>query len=82
METVVRQLFPTQNEVNTYSNGKRLPNIKEVELRLGCSKLKSNKAPGPELMPPKIVKYVSTDQTEYALSVYNKLAIAKQFPEE
>lgn len=83
MEIVVRHLFPTHKEVNfVCDSGERFPNFKEEELKLASSKLKSKKAPGPGLIPSEVVKYLATHHADYTLSIYNKLALAKQFPEE
>lgn len=82
MERAVRHLFPIHKDVNfVCRHGDRLPSFNEDELRHACSKLKSKKAPGPGLIPPDVVKFVATNQPEYTLAVYNKLATEKQFPE-
>lgn len=50
------------------------------ELEEAISRMKEKKAPGPGLVPPEILKLLSTKRPEYVLELYNKLAREGIFP--
>lgn len=50
------------------------------ELQEACGKLKNKKAPGPQFIPPEILKLIASSKTDYVMSVYNDLARRGLFP--
>lgn len=50
------------------------------ELEEASSKLKVKKAPGPDMIPPEILKLISKGNSQYVLRIYNKLAKDATFP--
>nr|CAI5853259.1 unnamed protein product [Callosobruchus analis] len=79
---VIRELFPTildvwekeaaVDEVEPFS-------LKELE---GAGKLKSGKAPGPDRIPPEVVKDLVLSAPHVLLGLFNKLLAQQKFPEQ
>lgn len=60
VEMIVRHLFPVHREVNfACVHGSRFLSFSEGKLELAFRKLKSNKSPGPGLIPSEVVKSVA-----------------------
>lgn len=83
MEAVVNHLFPTHNDVMfSCDSSDSFLDFTPEEMMKACSKLKSNKAPGPGNIPSEIIKAVAQQNSNHILPVYNKLAKEGLFPAE
>lgn len=82
-QDVVRRLFPIHQQVIFDCNvGNGLLNFTDDELAIAIKKIKNKKAPGPNNIPPEIIKQVALSKRQYILSVYNDLASKTCFPTE
>lgn len=81
MEKVANYLFPNHNDVvfDCDSNAK-FPKFTQEELKMACSKLKNNKAPGPGRVPAEILKVLAEERPKYVLSTFNQMAMDAEFP--
>lgn len=83
LEAVVKHLFPTHNNVNFHCNFRdNFVDFTSDEMLNACSKLKSNRAPGPGNIPAEIIKSVVQYNPNFIISVYNRLAKEGTFPLE
>lgn len=83
MEDAARYLFPVHQELNfNCDRNDNSINFNKEELNIASKKLKSKRSPGPNNIPPEVLKHVAGQKTDYTLSVYNNQATDRKFPAE
>lgn len=81
VEGVAKHLFPIHEIVDFDKiNNAEFKDFSKEELNAASAKLKNNKAPGPDRIPPEIIKQLVISKPEYVLKTYNKLAAKGEFP--
>lgn len=82
IEEIVGALFPDREEVRwRVTEVLEVPLFTEEELKAACNRLKSGKAPGPDNIPPEIVKMVVEEHPGVILGVMNRALENGVFPE-
>lgn len=81
---VAKSLFPAHTRVKwlKQTTDEELNPFTEEELIDAASKIKTNKSPGPDGIPPEVVKVLIKDHTEELLGAVNRLVKAGLFPEQ
>lgn len=78
---IVNALFPTRSDYWLPTEPTR--NVDEIsmeELHMAKDKIRCNRAPGPDGIPPEAIKYLVEDAPDYIRSVMNGLLCAQSFP--
>lgn len=78
-----RKLFP-ENEVvrwpEVYIQPAKVTPFDTAELVQAGARLRDRKAPGPDFIPPEVIKAAIDEQPQYCLEVMNRLLIKGEFP--
>lgn len=83
VDAIVRGLFPTHpplGDEREPRTGETPPLFTEGELRLAARSLKGNKAPGPDGVPPEVLKILAENRPMELLEVYNACVTQGIFP--
>ena len=82
---VANELFPTKNVRNWKRekvNQGDIPSFTKEELTMACDKIKEKKAPGPDGLPPEIIKAVVKSNPDRILRILNRQLKTGSFPKE
>lgn len=78
---IIERLFPTrQNEWENYNVITNPPKFTNEEIKKAEDNIKSGKAPGPDGIPPEVIKILIQVEKEYILKVMNGLLEKQEFP--
>lgn len=83
MAQIVRSLFPTHHSLEiepTSAEDIHIPLFTTEELIAAASKLKSRKTPGPDGIPPEVIKEIAHKRPELLLKTFNKCLMEGAFP--
>ncbi|XP_073821380.1 uncharacterized protein [Musca autumnalis] len=82
MGNIVNTLFPThETRVETTTNVHVTPTMFTMEeLKLAATKLKNNKAPGPDGVPSEVLKEIAEARPNILLNMYNQCMLEEVFP--
>jgi hypothetical protein len=78
---IALKLFPQQKRCTWYRVVEEPPPFTTEELIQAGKKTKSGKAPGPDCIPPEVVKIALQTTTDTALEMYNQLLKRNEFPD-
>lgn len=80
-----RKLFPQHEKINwtmDVVNPDEVPLFTRGEFEIAWKRLNDKKAPGPDALPPEIIKAVARDNPELWLHAFNQLLRRGEFPAE
>lgn len=84
VEKVIKSLFPTHPPTESRKKKAEEPiqELSEEELKKITKSIKTNKAPGPDNIPAKIIKRICEERPDWIIKVLNNLAKEEAFPKE
>lgn len=83
MENIVKNLFPTKetpSDLRDTEENIYFPLFTMQELKEAAKKLNLKKAPGPDGIPPEVIKQITVNRPHLMLGMYNKCLMEGIFP--
>ncbi|XP_072389544.1 uncharacterized protein [Diabrotica undecimpunctata] len=69
----IAELFNENQHIEVYDNVENVPTITKSEVRSGISRLKSNKAPGPDEIYAEVLKLIEDNQLDIITELFNRI---------
>ena len=81
IDSIIQELFPVRADIlPNWSIQEGVENFTEEEIRVACRKIRTGKAPGPDGIPPEVIRKVVEIVPQYVLEFANQLLRTQKFP--